>query len=210
MRKIAVSQRVEAAAKGAERRDCLDQRWTTVLSTLGLAAVPMPNTLADPQDFIESVGAAGLILSGGNDLLEAPGARTPAPERDATERAALAHCLGRHLPVLGVCRGMQAINVFLGGQLEAVSGHAGTRHTVATVAANAFGWPAQFEVNSYHDYFIPRTRLAPLLEPLAATAEGGVEAFRHRSLQCVGIMWHPERETPVTERDMDLLRRLFS
>ncbi len=209
MTKVAISQRVDVAAKGAERRDCLDQRWSPIFASLGMVAIPIPNLAADAAGYLQAIGAVALVLSGGNDLAQAPGARSAAPERDAVERAAFEYCVARGLPVLGVCRGMQAINMFLGGGLEPTSGHAGTRHSIRTIGGNPFGWPEEFDVNSYHDYRIPAAMLAAALEPLALASDESVEAFRHRSARCVGIMWHPERESALERRDAELIGRLF-
>lgn len=74
----------------------------------------------------------GLLLSGGADLEPATygrapaGARAPEPGRDALERAAWKAAAARAVPVLGICRGLQAMNVFAGGTLiQHVDGHAG-------------------------------------------------------------------------------------
>ena len=207
--RIGITQRVEAAPGSRETRDCLDQRWTPLLENLGLLPIPLANQTPEPTAYLEALALDGIILSGGNDLSDAPGARSAAPERDRFERAALAWALEGHRPVLGVCRGMQAINVFLGGQLGPLTGHAGTRHRICTVADAGLGWPESFEVNSYHDFGIASNQLAPDLMVLARSQDGSTEACRHRSATCIGIMWHPEREAPTNTLDLDLLRTLF-
>jgi putative glutamine amidotransferase len=79
-------------------------------------------------------GMDGLLLSGGADIDPAlygepvAGAADMQPERDAVERDAWDAAAARGLPVLGICRGLQAINVFSGGRLlQHVDGHAGSR-----------------------------------------------------------------------------------
>ena len=74
----------------------------------------------------------GLLLSGGADIDPArygqaiDGAREIEPDRDALEAAAWAAAEARGVPVLGICRGLQAMNVFAGGRLrQHVDGHAG-------------------------------------------------------------------------------------
>jgi len=207
--RIGITQRVEVSPGSRETRDCLDQRWTPLLENLGLLPIPLANQTPEPTAYLEALALDGIILSGGNDLSDAPGARSAAPERDRFERAALAWALEGHRPVLGVCRGMQAINVFLGGQLGPLTGHAGTRHRICTVADAGLGWPESFEVNSYHDFGIASNQLAPDLMVLATSQDGSTEACRHRSATCIGIMWHPEREAPTNALDLDLLRSLF-
>jgi putative glutamine amidotransferase len=207
--RIGITQRVEVSPRTVEARDCLDQRWAPLLEAIGVVPVPLANRVADPAAYLEALDLRGIVLSGGNDLACAPGARSAAPERDLFERAALAWALDSGRPVLGVCRGMQAINVFLGGRIEPVPGHAATRHRVLACGANPFGWPESFEVNSYHDFGIPRGGIAPSFEAVATSDDGFIEAFRHVSARCAGIMWHPERESPFVKRDIEILRRVL-
>ena len=213
MKRIAVTQRVETFYGGTERRDCLDQRWTVLLRKLDAVPLPLPNVLADPVEYLSQSGADCVVLSGGNDLagVADPGEENSAPERDATERAIIRYCIERRLPLFGVCRGMQAINLFLGGQVARVTGHAGGRHSVVARPGCERDWPPQFEVNSYHNFGIPGDGLAQDLEPMATSAEDGtIEAFRHRSANCVGVMWHPEREPGIATHDLGLLRRILA
>lgn len=207
--RIGVTQRVEPSPGSRETRDCLDQRWAPLLESLGLLTIPLANRAPEPRAYVEALALDGIIFSGGNDLSDAPGARSAAPERDQLEREILAWALARRRPVLGVCRGMQAINVFLGGKLTAVTGHAGTRHVIHTLADGGLGWPDTFEVNSYHDFGVRADGLARDLVVLATSEDGSIEACRHRSAACIGIMWHPERETPHSNRDLELLRSLL-
>ena len=213
MKRIAVTQRVETFYGGKERRDCLDQAWTTLLQSFGAIPLPLPNALSDPGRYLSMLGVEGVILSGGNDLAELadPEQEGTASERDATERAIVSHCIGHRVPLLGVCRGMQAINIFLGGRGTRISRHAGTRHSVQAQAGFACYWPGQFEVNSYHHFGILPDGLAPHLDAaVTCAADGTVEAFCHQSANCVGVMWHPEREPAIAHHDGELVRRLLA
>ena len=75
-----------------------------------------------PDDVLD--GLDGLMLAGGADIDPAPTATratrrrpTPAPDRDRAEIALALRALERDMPVLGICRGMQLINVARGGTL---------------------------------------------------------------------------------------------
>ena len=205
---IGITQRVERVPAYGERRDCLDQAWGNLLSQLGMLPVPLSNALNDPGTVVDALELSGVILSGGNDIATQPDAINPAPERDALEAKLIDACFTRGIPVLGICRGMQMLNLHLGGKLTATGGHSGERHLIKRTHADA-PWEAEFEVNSFHNFAVGANDLAPDLEPMAIAHDETVEACRHKQYACIDIMWHPEREAPATERDIKLLSDSF-
>ena len=169
----------------------------------------------------------GLLLTGSTSNIEprhyAGGDSWPGnphdPARDATTLALVPEALRRGLPVLAICRGLQAVNVALGGSLyprvhgaEDLADHRedveaalevqyGPAHTVSLAAG---GWLAaiagrgEVRVNSLHGQGI--ARLAEGLVVEAVSPDGLVEAFRGAGEGfLLGVQWHPEwrvRENP--------------
>ena len=207
MRRIGLTQRVDVASGRDERRDGLDQRWQPLFAELGAWAVPLPNCAASAEALVAGLGLDGVVLTGGNDVAEAPRAANVAPERDRLERDLIAQCLALGLPLLGVCRGMQMINVALGGRLERTTDHAGVEHPIAV--SQSGHWPDRWRVNSYHDVCIPLAGLAPSLRCLARSENGDVEAFAHAEARCHGIMWHPEREASARAEDLAFMAQVL-
>jgi N5-(cytidine 5'-diphosphoramidyl)-L-glutamine hydrolase len=206
--RIGVTQRVEVFASYGERRDCLDQRWSELLGSAGLLPVPLANYYSEPENLLENLHCAGFILSGGNDLSFLADAKDPAPERDRLEQALLDYAYRNRLPLLGVCRGMQHMNYYLGGDLEDLEGHVAMKHAVSVEPSVAI-LGNFLEVNSYHTRGISETGLADALQAAVYAADGSVEAFVHKTLPWVGIMWHPEREESFNKLDLELLSTLF-
>lgn len=208
--RIGLTQRVEVAAERGERRDCLDQAWYAVLQAAGLAPVALPNRAELGVELIGALDLGGVLLTGGNDPLDAPQARDAAPERDALELALIAACAERDLPLLGVCRGMQMLVVAAGGALVRVDGHVGAPHALR-VHERSRGLPleARDAVNSFHGLGVTREGLPADLAPLASAPDGTVEAVAHRHLRQWGILWHPER-APHDPRDRELVRAVFA
>jgi N5-(cytidine 5'-diphosphoramidyl)-L-glutamine hydrolase len=206
--RIAITQRVERVPGYDEQRDCLDQRWSTLMEGLGVDLVPVPNGLSSADGWFERQNVAGLILSGGNDLSHLPAASNASPERDATEACLLAKAKDMNLPVLAVCRGMQMLNHFLGGSLAPLSGHVNCVHAIS-VAANAPLLTAYRHVNSFHGWGIQPDGLAENLLAQAWADDGSVEAFVHKNLPWMAIMWHPERPSANAIHDAQLIRQLF-
>ncbi len=196
MKVVAITQRVAEFGAHRERRDCLDQAWPRFLAACGLRSLAIPNVLDVALDWCRG-DIAGLILTGGNDLAALGG---DAPERDAVELATLELVLGRGLPVVGVCRGMQVLQHRAGVPLQRVSGHV-TGHQRILVE----GEPT--DVNSYHHFGARETR--PPLDVWAVAEDGVIKAVRADMQPITGIMWHPERNTPFAPSDIALFSRLF-
>jgi putative glutamine amidotransferase len=163
----------------------------------------------------------GLVLAGGADIDparygEEPGPHTAVtrPDRDASEVAVLQAALDRDLPLLAICRGMQLLNVLLGGtllqHLPAVPGTEPhqlglgqyAERKVRTAPGSALDGliGPTATVNCHHHQALDR--IASALTPSAWADDGvveGVEADGRRF--CLAVQWHPE-----TSED----RRLFS
>ena len=209
MKRIGLTQRVEVIQGYGERRDCLDQNWARLLCQLNFVPVPLSNVVQNVPEYVASLDLDGVILTGGNDLADLDGAHNAAEERDRFENHLLDVCSAITIPVLGVCRGMQVINRFFGGQLAPVSEHVATRHRVHSRGMPLPFWNDSFEVNSFHDFAIPAGGIASSLETMAVCEDQTVEALRQKSGAWIGIMWHPERETPTAHRDLETLRWIF-
>ena len=197
MTTVAITQRVAVIPEYGERRDCLDQAWPRFLHACGLSPLPIPNVLDVALEMFRRPDLAGLVLTGGNDLVAVGGT---APERDRTENALVDEAESRGLPVLAVCRGMQLIQHRHGIALSRVEGHVASRQTIAIRGRKT-------EVNSYHCFGAHDSR--PPFEVWAVAADGVVKAIRHESRPITGIMWHPERISPFAADDLSLFRSAF-
>jgi len=98
--------------------------------------------------------------------------------------------------VFGACRGLQHLNVYLGGRLAPCEGHVAVCHPVHVQGASC-----SYEVNSFHGIGIPPDGLAPPLRAWMVDDRGWVEAAAHRELPWLGVMWHPERDGPCPAPD---------
>jgi putative glutamine amidotransferase len=151
----------------------------------------------------------GICLSGGPDLdPDAYGAETRHPELGPTEptldafELAVAHAADvGGLPLLGICRGAQALNVARGGTLQQhVAGHRqaamGTvrTHSVTVAAGSrlaALTGAGEIEVNSFHHQAVDVPGKG--LSVVAHAVDGTVEAIEDRSRELfLGVQWHAE------------------
>lgn len=182
----------------------------TLVGGIAMLLPPQPVDAGIAERVVAAVDA--LIITGGRDLDPAayghdphPASDEPARDRDAWEFALLEAALRRRMPVLGICRGAQVLNVAMGGTLHQhlpeVVGH--TRHqqgqgvfstsrvqTVeGSVLARLIG-PAA-DVQCYHHQAIDR--LGADLVVSATDEEGIVEAVELPGDGfVVAVQWHPE------------------
>ena len=183
----------------------------------GASALRDPDGVEAAEDMARAATAAvavldGLVLSGGPDLDPAlyaaerhPRTVDTRPERDTWELALLDAALAREIPVLGICRGAQLLNVALGGtlcqHLPERAGHEGHRpepgtYGVTDVALVPDALPGSLlgpgvEVPCHH-----HQALGMIGRGLAVTgraADGTVEAVQLDGRGfAVGVQWHPE------------------
>lgn len=223
MKRIAVSTRVVDAVGYQESRDALAQDWCLFFDSIGLLPILVPNTLRSPETYLEELSIDGIILTGGNTVgLEREtsphgGVR---PERERTEESLIKFALNESLPVMGVCRGMQMLNRFFGGNVtrnlsvlvEIEDAHVSNDHDIRLISDQwqTIAGGDTMRVNSFHDDGILKTDLAEELILTAETLDGiSVEGFVHPTHQVMGIEWHVERPSPSTNFDRALMRMFF-
>jgi putative glutamine amidotransferase len=201
----------------------------------GATAVALDATASASERGAAFASMDGLLLTGGADLDPARydqpsrGSRDVEPERDELEAAAWAVAESRGVPVLGICRGLQAMNAFGGGRLlQDVDGHQGPgwghgpalTHPVRLVPGSRMARilsPANtgggvMTVNSYHHQGVRLEDLAPgyAASAFAASPAGDlVEAFESTSGPLrLAVQCHPER-TESTPRSFERLFAFF-
>ncbi|MFJ1734177.1 gamma-glutamyl-gamma-aminobutyrate hydrolase family protein [Streptomyces sp. NPDC088254] len=171
----------------------------------GLAAMLPPD---DPARAAEAVARLdGLVIAGGPDVdpvhygaERSPRCGPPAPRRDAWELALIHAALAAGTPLLGICRGMQLLNVAAGGTLvQHLDGHAETvgvfgEHPVKPVPGTRYAAlvPEETTVPTFHHQAVDR--LGADLIPSAHAADGTVEAVELPPSRgwVLGVQWHPE------------------
>lgn len=176
----------------------------------------------------------GLLVCGGEDIHPRWYGHDPQPgveltlneERDDVELPVLEAALEANLPTLGICRGMQALNVVMGGELlQHIEDHSGTRDgedyvsgyhrifiTPGSLLASVVGSGGFVRVNSIHHQAVREAQKAPgLLASAYSLEDGYVEALESPTHAWVlAVQFHPERRGEIPPHFDRLFDRLVA
>ncbi len=143
----------------------------------------------------------GFLLPGGFDIdpkyyhEENYASKNIDKEMDLLDQKIIEFCIKEKKTLLGICRGIQSINVFLGGSLKQnILNHSNENHFIQKNQK-------YYLVNSFHHQSIHH--LAKDLNIVATSLDGEIEVVQHKSLPIYGVQFHPEL------MDLDL-REIFS
>lgn len=170
---------------------------------MALSAIPVTTLSPGALSFCDA-----LLLPGGGDITPAffgecnKGSRNIDTELDILQFQSFDYALRRNLPILGICKGMQIINVALGGTITqhlptaAIHQYQGKDQYHETILLEnsclyeLYG--ARAKVNSAHHQGIDR--LGNGLHAIQWCREDGcIEGIIHENLPILGLQWHPER-----------------
>lgn len=214
---------------GEPPRVAINRAYVRALEAAGCVPVLIP--LIQDEEALHTLYERldGIVFPGGDDVAPAEYGEEPIgnlnvvdPPRDRTELALARWATADDLPVLGICRGQQLVNVALGGTLyqdllhqrATTVQHAGVHgrprnqliHTVKLEPASQLAQlidETDVEVNSLHHQAVKD--VAPGLRITGRSPDGVIEALEsadHRFL--ITVQWHPEEIA-----DLDWVQRLF-
>lgn len=211
---IGLTTYTETARHGVWEEPCalLPMTYVSAIVRSGGTPVLLPPSPADPKSVLSVL--AGLVITGGPDVDPrlygaTPDEETdqPRPERDHWEAALCLAALDLDLPLLAVCRGLQVLNVALGGTLHLhlprVTGTDAHRLVRGQMTPNRFTIDAGTGLAGalgtetaglcHHHQAIDR--LGTGLRAVARATDGTIEAVEVEGRRFgIGLQWHPESE----------------
>ena len=209
-KRLGITMRVTHNPTYSEERDTLSRDWLDYFSQVFpyTVLVPLLNNGERIVYDVEALGLEGMVFSNGNDVGESA-------RRDETEKALLELCVRSGLPVFGVCRGLQILNVLFGGGLvKDIAGISGKSHVAVIHKVKIhdlfkkLAGNDEIEVNSYHSQGVLLENLAEDLRPFALDGDV-VEGFYHDQYPVFAVQWHPERKNPSSDFDRQLIHGIF-
>ena len=208
---------------GDTSRVRLTAAYITALENAGLVPLIVPPLSNDSTAAAVLDSVSGLVLTGGEDVDPArygeerhEKVRNVSAARDATEAALVVEAKSRGMPVLAICRGIQILNVALGGTLvQDISSQCKTdishdedgprdsrSHEISvepgSLIADAIG-TEHASVNSFHHQSVKR--VADGMRVTARSPDGVIEGLESTDEDwwVMAVQWHPEEMTESSE-----------
>jgi len=193
----------------------LDNNYINFFEKLGILLIIIPNSTINLEKYFEYFKPDGIILSGGEDVNpdlyggEKHKSFDISLFRDTTEFILIDYAVKKQIPVFGICRGFQIINVYFGGklvqdikELKTNSNHLNPDNHIITVNNQkiiSLLNQEQFMVNSYHNQGISFDCLSDQLDAFAVYQKSELlEGIYHKTLPIAAVQWHPERFLEAT------------
>lgn len=192
----------------------LNVRWQIFAKEIGITLIPI-TSISLAKKMVKEKYIKAAILSGGgniskgfsNKYLNKNSLEDCDLQREEIEKILINFSLETRTPLIGICRGMQALGMFFGGKLSKVEKHVKTRHALSYYCP-ILNSKIIRNVNSYHDYAIDSIDI-PLCFQSNVEYSNAVEQMIHQNKKILGIMWHPEREDKFSKLDIGLFRRFL-
>lgn len=197
--RIGISMRETDAINYYEKRDSIAKDWYVFLKKIMPKAkfLLIPNIKEDVKDFLKYWNINSIILTGGESL-------GSSIDRDLTEEIIFEYAKSNLIPILGICRGFQAIYKWHGGIIlnNRSKFHNSSRHKIKLHNES-------YDVNSYHGNILDESSKPNELKVIARCEhDSTIEAYTGDKI--LGLMWHPEREKNINIFDKRMIKSLFN
>ena len=186
MVKIGITSNIKEYYKGYI--DFLDHYWIDYFGKKKFDYNLIPNNTYLSEKILKKINL--LILTGGNDIISN---KKESLTRNKIEKNLIKKAIKKKIPILGICRGAQLLNISFGGKIKKVRNQMRTRHNIY-ITKNDIIKKKILNVNSFHNFGIKKNNLSKKFVKIAFDKENNIEMFVSKKHKIIGVMWHPERE----------------
>lgn len=203
--------------------------YMKVLEKNGALPLMLPLTEDESELLDAYLLCDGILFTGGHDVSpeiykekKREKCGTICLPRDSMESFLLEKCLADNKPLLGICRGIQFMNAYLGGTLfqdlsteyeSSIEHHMEPpydrkAHSVTVLEKTALAeiiGAGPHDVNSYHHQAIKE--LSPRVIKMAVSEDGLIEAIAVKNHRfAIGVQWHPEFSYKTSKESMNIVK----
>ena len=186
MIKIGITSNIKKYYKGYI--DFIDHYWINFFEKKKIEYKLIPNSKYLSEKILKKIDI--LILTGGNDIISK---KKESFIRNKIEINLINKAIKKKIPILGICRGAQLLNIKFGGRISKVKNQMRTRHNIYFYK-NDIIKKNILNVNSFHNYGIKYNDFSKKLKIVATDIDQNIEMFISKKNKIIATMWHPERE----------------
>ena len=186
MIKLAITSNIKKYYKGYI--DFIDHYWIKAFEKKKIDYSLLPNNIILSRNILKKNNL--LILAGGNDIITN---KKDSKLRNKIENNLIKEAIKLKIPIIGICRGAQLLNLYFGGKIRKIQSHMRTRHNIF-LEKNEIIKMNKLNVNSFHNYGIGPKDLSKKLKVIGIDDKKNIEMYLLKEKKILGIMWHPERE----------------
>ena len=213
MKNICVTTRKIDNPNYKERYSAISDDWLKFFNKINIQPILITDSLKDPNNFFNLNKCEGLILTNGESsrLTYNKDMKPNGSKRDLLEYKLVKICIKKKIPIFGICRGHQFINLFFKGRISEIKGHVNSMHKLDIIDKKYIKANKQKNLltNSYHENCIEFNKIGIDLNPWAVK-DNTVEAMENTQKKILSIMWHPERYTKYRKFDIELFKKHFN
>ena len=169
MVKIGITSNIKEYYKGYI--DFLDHYWIDYFGKKKSDYNLIPNNTYLSEKILKKINL--LILTGGNDIISN---KKESLTRNKIEKNLIKKAIKKKIPILGICRGAQLLNISFGGKIKKVRNHMRTRHNIY-IEKNDIIKKKILNVNSFHNFGIEKNNLSKKFDRIAFDKEKNIEMF---------------------------------
>ena len=215
---VLVSQSFSFIENRNEERNFIDLRLVKFLNKCNLNVILAPNSPENLKRLMKIKNIGGVILSGGNDIFfnksinkKKLKLKNLTKKRNLVEKKLFMFSRKKKIPIIGICRGFQYLNIINGGKIIKVNNHVAKRHKILIPKEPKyldFKKLIDKNVNSFHNFGITKEHLAKKFDILASS-NNFIEAAINIKESQLGVMWHPERDKKFSKKSIQLFRKFL-
>ena len=204
MKKALLSTKTIVDPKHKTKSSALEYQYIKFLEELGFLCFLVPNNSEKINDYFQMNKFDLFVLTGGNNinptLYDSKNKINDVfPEREEIEYKMIDYAVEKNIPLLGICKGFQLLNVYFGGKLKnEVKNHVAKDH----ILLSAEKLLKNKKANSFHNLGILRKDVPNNLHTIAWTKDGIAEAVIHHNYPILGLQWHPERQKKEYDKEI--------
>lgn len=181
-------------------KEFVNTTYVNAMQSLGFNVIMLTLNCPNPEEVFKLCD--GFVVTGGSDIdpmwFGEPNrghSKDVNRDMDLLDKLVIEYAVKAKKPMIGICRGIQSINAFLGGTLYQDIGndHRNKKydHEVHTIKNRLLDFDENIIVNSYHHQAVKD--VAPNMQVIAWHKDGTIEAIIHNELPIMATQWHPEK-----------------